>query len=94
MLKSYLQIIQECGILVVGCNTPGEEGQMMNSLGLTVNEASQESGYHPEHIRRLLRSKAIRGRKVGLMYFINSESLRRYVRKARSANDRRFGPRR
>ena len=60
--------------------------------GLTVKQASEQSGYHPEHIRRLIRQGKIKAELIGLVYFIDPESLREYVDEAR-ASDGRYGPR-
>ena len=60
---------------------------------LTVKEASAQSGYHPEHILRLIRQDKIKAELIGLVYFIDPESLRAYVEEMKSANDGRFGPR-
>lgn len=66
---------------------------MSKPKGITVREASERSGYHPEHIRRLIRQGKINAELIGLVYFIDPESLQAYVEDMKSANDGRFGPR-
>jgi len=66
---------------------------MINPGWLSVEDASRLTGYHPEHIRRLIRQGAIRAQLVGLMYFINLGSLREYLEEGKRTNDGRFGPR-
>jgi excisionase family DNA binding protein len=46
---------------------------------LTVNEAAKLSGYHPEHIRRLIRDGAITAQKFSIVWQVNRESLFAYV---------------
>jgi len=50
---------------------------------LTVNEAAKLSGYHPEHITRLIRDGEIKARKFSIVWMVNRESLLGYVKKAR-----------
>lgn len=42
---------------------------------LTVNEAAKLSGYHPEHIRRLVREGAITAKKFSIVWMVNRDSL-------------------
>lgn len=65
---------------------------MSSPYGLSVREASRLYGYHPEHIRRLVRQGAIRARKIGLMLFINKGSIDDYVERVRGTPDRRSVP--
>jgi excisionase family DNA binding protein len=46
---------------------------------VTVQEAAKISGYHPEHIRRLIREGAIKARKFSIVWQVNRESLLAYV---------------
>ena len=45
---------------------------------LTVNEAAELSGYHPEHIRRLIRPGAIMAKKFSIVWMVSRESLLEY----------------
>jgi len=45
---------------------------------LTVNEAAELSGYHPEHIRRLVRQGAITAKKFSIVWMVSRESLFKY----------------
>lgn len=65
---------------------------MVRPSGLTVREASQQSGYNPEYIRRLIRQKKIKGDLIGQMYFIEPESLWAYVEAMHRSDDPRSGP--
>ena len=41
---------------------------MENEKWLTVNEAAELSGYHPEHIRRLIREGKIEAKKFSIVW--------------------------
>lgn len=58
---------------------------------LTVNEAAEISGYHPEHIRELLRESKVKGRKFGPLWQVERVSLLTYVRKINGIGAKR-GP--
>lgn len=48
---------------------------------LTVKQAAQELGYHPNHVRRMLRSGAIKGRKVAnFIWLIDRTEIERVKR--------------
>ena len=53
---------------------------------LTVNEAAKLSGYHPEHIRRLIREGAITAQKFSIVWQVNRESLLAYVASQKKDN--------
>lgn len=59
---------------------------------ITTEEAAEQSGYHVNYIRRLMRQGKITGRKAGLMWWVERESLRAYLAKVEEAGLRRFGP--
>jgi hypothetical protein len=56
---------------------------------LTVNEAANQSGYDPEHIRRLIRDGEIIARKFSIVWMVNQESLLGYVKKAQTWGKKR-----
>lgn len=63
-----------------------------NEKWLTVNEATKLSGYHPEHIRELVRAGKLIARKFSIVWQIDRESLLRYLAEAKNSSDRRHGP--
>jgi excisionase family DNA binding protein len=64
----------------------------MSEEWLTTQQAADLSGYHANHLRRLLRSVEIRGRKWGQSWQISQTSLRDYLSKAETTDDKRRGP--
>ena len=58
---------------------------------LTVREAAQLSGYHPESIRELIRQGKINARKFSIVYQVDRESLLAYIETAQSTGEKR-GP--
>lgn len=60
--------------------------------GVSVEEAAKLTGYHPEHIRRLLRQGKIEAVKIGTVYLIKYDSLIGYVDEMRATGDGRAGP--
>jgi hypothetical protein len=47
---------------------------------LTVNEAAKISGYHPEHIRRLVRQGSVEAKKFSIVWMVSKDSLLNYIR--------------
>ena len=45
---------------------------------LTVNEAAELSGYHPEHVRRLIRQGEITAKKFSIVWMVSRDSLLKY----------------
>jgi excisionase family DNA binding protein len=58
---------------------------------MTTQEAANLSGYHPDHVRRLIRAGLITARKWGNAWMISRESLLSYMVKVESEGARR-GP--
>jgi excisionase family DNA binding protein len=59
---------------------------------LTVTQAAELSGYHPEHIRELLREGRIKkARKYGPLWQVDRASLLAYVKKTSELGEKR-GP--
>ena len=71
----------------------GKGAAMPDFAGLTVKEASDESGYNPEYIRRLIRYGKLEAVKIGTVFLIRAESLERYMAE-QDENDARTGPKR
>ena len=44
---------------------------------LTVTEAAERLGYHPDHVRRLLRAGQLQGERVGPIWLISREEVDR-----------------
>lgn len=59
---------------------------------ITTDEAADISGYHVNYIRRLMRAHKIKGRKAGVVWLIERDSLQAYLAKADTLGNRRFGP--
>ena len=63
-----------------------------NDEWLSVSEAAELSGYHPEYIRRLIRDGEIEARKFSIVWQVKRESLNSYMEAAKSQDDKRFTP--
>ena len=53
----------------------------MTDEWITTTEAAKISGYHIEHVRRLLREGQINARKWGKEWMVDKNSLREYLEK-------------
>jgi hypothetical protein len=58
---------------------------------ITTEQAAELSGYHPEHIRELLKAGNVKGQKFSKVWMIDRVSLLAYVRKSQKAGAKR-GP--
>ena len=58
---------------------------------LTTEQAADLSGYHPDHVRRLVRAKHIEAKKWGQAWMISRESILDYGRRSRASGQKR-GP--
>ena len=59
---------------------------------ITTREAVELSGYHPDHLRRLIREGTISARKFGIVWQVSRQSLLDYLKEARDSTDKRRGP--
>lgn len=59
---------------------------------ISINDAAECSGYHPEHLRRLIRDGIIDARKFGPLWQVNYRSLMEYKAIAEKSDDKRRGP--
>ena len=50
---------------------------------LTTQDVAELSGYHPDHIRRLIRAREIEARKFGPVWQVSRQSLNEYLDPAR-----------
>ncbi len=58
---------------------------------LTTDEAAKITGFHPDHIRRLLRSRELEARKWGITWMIRRRSLSDYMANSKQKGKKR-GP--
>ncbi len=61
---------------------------------ITTNEASALSGYHPDHLRRLIRAGLVKARKFGIVWQVERKNLLAYMRAAEQSEDKRRGAKR
>ena len=59
---------------------------------ISIEDAEDLSGYHPEHIRRLMREGKISGEKKGGQWWIDRKSFLDYLKEAKNSEDKRHGP--
>ena len=59
---------------------------------LTVPEAAALSGYHENHLRRLIRDGTILAQKRGGRWWVDRESVQKYLAQAAKVGDGRYGP--
>lgn len=59
---------------------------------ITTKEAVELSGYHPDHLRRLIRGGEVVARKFGIVWQVSKQSLLAYVESAKRSDDKRRGP--
>ena len=60
---------------------------------ITVQAAAEVTGYNIQYLRRILRSGALKGVKIGQMWLIEMDALEAYLKRAETTSDRRCGPR-
>jgi hypothetical protein len=58
---------------------------------ITIREAAEISGYHIEHVRRLIRADRVKARKFATVWQVDRRSLLAYLSKAEKIGKRR-GP--
>ena len=59
---------------------------------ITAEEAAELSGYHVNYIRRLMRQQKVTGRKAGLMWWVDRDSMRAYLEKVKELGSQKFTP--
>jgi excisionase family DNA binding protein len=64
---------------------------MVNDAWLTVNEAAKLAGYHPDHIRRLIRAGEIEAQKFSIVWQVSHASLLQYIQRSQAQGEKR-GP--
>ncbi len=65
----------------------------MDEGWIGITEAAKMSGYHPEHLRELVREGKLEARKIVTVWQINKQSLLTYIAQAEKSEDKRRGPR-
>jgi hypothetical protein len=59
---------------------------------ISVQAATEISGYNAQYLRRLLRTGKLGGAKVGQVWLIDLTSLQIHISSAMSSNNLRYGP--
>ena len=59
---------------------------------ITTQEAAELSGYHADHLRRLIRAGEIRAKKLSFLWLVHRQSLLDYMAQAEQSDDKRRGP--
>ena len=67
--------------------------QLPNGDYLTIAEASQQTGYCEQYLRRLVNQEQLPGLKVGRTLLVHTASLEAYLEQALAAGNKRRGPR-
>lgn len=66
--------------------------RVMSETWITVQEGVALTGYHADHLRRLIRAGEIMALKKGNAWWVSQESLLVYLEQASAADDDRWGP--
>lgn len=65
---------------------------MIGDDWITTQEAAALSGYHVNHLRRLIRAGDIQARKLSFLWLVSRQSLLDYIARADDSDDKRRGP--
>ncbi len=65
---------------------------MIDDEWLTTEQAAELSGYHVNHLRRLIRAGVIRAKKLSFLWLVHRQSLLDYMAQAEQSEDKRRGP--
>jgi hypothetical protein len=68
---------------------PGSTNPFVFYNCITVKDAAFHSGYNIQYLRKMLRSVALSGFKIGQMWLIEMDVLETYLNQAESTTDRR-----
>jgi len=60
---------------------------------ISVQVASESTGYNIQYLRRMLRFGVLKGIKIGQLWLIDIDALEVYLHRVESTSDRRCGPR-
>ncbi|MBI3242330.1 MAG: helix-turn-helix domain-containing protein [Chloroflexi bacterium] len=61
----------------------------MAETWITTKQAAELSGYHPEHLRELIRGGKVKARKFGIVWQVDRASLLAYLRKVEKLGAKR-----
>jgi excisionase family DNA binding protein len=61
----------------------------MAETWITTKQAAELSGYHPEHLRELIREGKVKARKFGIVWQVDRVSLLAYLRKVEKLGAKR-----
>jgi len=81
---------------MISFNSPNFSQQ--SHFGILINRhvpvqaAAEFTGYNIQYLRRMLRSGALEGVKIGQIRLIDMDSLLAYLEYVESTSDRRYGP--
>ena len=64
----------------------------MDEDWISVTDAVRLSGYHPDHLRELIRDGKIKARKIITVWQVSHTSLLAYISEAKKSADKRRGP--
>ena len=82
---------------MISFNTPSISQQSNTGIfihqHITVHAAAEATGYNIQYLRRMLRSGALEGVKIGQMWLIEMDDLETYLKHVETTSDRRCGPR-
>ena len=82
---------------MISFNTPSISQQSNTGIfinqHITVQAAAEATGYNIQYLRRMLRSGALEGVKIGQMWLIEMDALDAYLMNVETTSDRRCGPR-
>ena len=82
---------------MISFNSPNTSQQsntdILVSRHITVQSAANVTGYNIQYLRRMLRSGALKGIKIGQMWLIEMVALEAYLNRVEITSDRRWGPR-
>lgn len=81
----------EKGVMVQYGHRETEERIVPTWPSWTIKQAAEETGYHPEYLRRLCRLGKIEYARAGNVYLIRSKSLLEYIEQL-DRSDGRTGP--
>ena len=66
---------------------------ILSKSHVPVQAAADVTGYNIQYLRRILRSGALEGVKIGQMWLIEMDALETYLQHVETTSDRRCGPR-
>lgn len=58
---------------------------------ISTSEASKLSGYHAEHIRKLIREKRVKARKFMILWLVSRKSLEAYLKEQKAKHGEKRG---